>query len=402
MPRIHTTLAGLLLMVIAGCYAPLQSPGIPASALPDTFRAPLKAHSAELNYAMLKRNTPREFRLGADDLVRIEIADLAARIRRLPAPNGVQPPQPVPYAHVAEVPVDEQGQMLLPIVGHVRVGNMTLSEARQQIAAEYAKGVLDSPRVGVTLVQSATSRVMVLGNVARPGVYDLPKYENDVAHAITMAGGLLAEQADEIQVHKRIVVQPPAPPANRAYPLQPPTQARPMSQLAVLRIPLRSLHPVVFSPNQMVLNDGDVVVVKNYPEEVFFVVGRLSPNNLVRFSQGRENRDLGNGFVLPKDRDVDVVTAVAMAGYIDPIDSPTTVTVHRVQPDGNPMLIRVDLIAARTDRRQNVMVRPGDIIYLNPDGAWWFRRTLDRVIPQLITAPYTQGISRLINPGRNN
>jgi hypothetical protein len=96
--------------------------------------------------------------------------------------------------------------------------------------------------------------------------------------------------------------------------------------------------------------------------------------------------------VLPRDREVDVVTAVAMAGYIDPIDSPTTVTVHRRLPDGQPLLIRVDLIKARYDYRETVLVQAGDIIYLNPDLPWWLRRTFDRVVPELIIEAYRRAL----------
>ena len=84
--------------------------------------------------------------------------------------------------------------------------------------------------------------------------------------------------------------------------------------------------------------------------------------------------------MLPEDREIDVVTAVAMAGYIDPIDSPTTVTVHRTMPEGTPLLIRVDLIKARTDPEETVFVQPGDIIYLNPDAWWYSRRLFDHLI----------------------
>ena len=35
-------------------------------------------------------------------------------------------------------------------------------------------------------------------------------------------------------------------------------------------------------------------------------------------------------------------------------------------------------------------VQPGDIIYLNPDAPWWWRRTIDRVIPQLLMFPYEE------------
>ena len=128
------------------------------------------------------------------------------------------------------------------------------------------------------------------------------------------------------------------------------------------------------------------------------MVGPLSKNNVVNFRVSELDRRLGNAFLLPKDRDVDVVTAVAMAGYIDPIDSPTTVTVHRSVPGAPPMLIRVDLIAARYDWNENVYVQPGDIIYLNPDAAWWSRRMFDRIAPDLLLAPYREAMFRWINP----
>jgi hypothetical protein len=135
-----------------------------------------------------------------------------------------------------------------------------------------------------------------------------------------------------------------------------------------------------------------VIKVPSRKNEVFFVVGQLNSTNLVRFSLGDRERELGTGLILPLDREIDVVQAVAMAGYIDPIDSPTTVTVHRTLPNGDPMLIHVDLIRARYSRLETVLVRPGDIIYVNPDFPWWFRKTLDRIIPELLLLPYAKGI----------
>lgn len=138
------------------------------------------------------------------------------------------------------------------------------------------------------------------------------------------------------------------------------------------------------TPEDITLQQGDVVVVPRRAKEVFWVVGQLNFNLSARFSLRSDDRDLGNGFNLPHDRDIDVVTGVAMAGYIDPIDSPTTVTVHRNQPNGPPLLIIVDLIKARYDERETVLLQPGDIIYINPDWQWWTRRQWDRIFPNLI------------------
>ncbi len=173
-------------------------------------------------------------------------------------------------------------------------------------------------------------------------------------------------------------------------------QAAPREQ-SIVKIPLRGAElDGPMGPNDVVkypgdgltlqdisLEQGDVVVVPRRRREVFWVVGQLNYQLGSRFSLRQDDRDLGNGFNLPLDRDIDVVTGVAMAGYIDPIDSPTTVTVHRNQPDGPPLLIVVDLIKARYDERETVLIKPGDIIYINPDGAWWARRQFDRIFQNL-------------------
>lgn len=379
-------LAGGVLL-LSGCYAPLHSPGVEARTLPDSFRYPVRSRSCDINYAMLTRLAPDHYLLGEGDLLSVEIFDLVPQARRLPPLDPDRQGASRSPAQAFEVRLPPDGQILLPLVGFVRVDNLTIEQARRAITKAYAEGFLDRPRVSVTLLEKGVRRVLVTGSVARPDVYELPRFENDIAHAITRAGGVL-DEADEIEVHRRIPVGRNAT-SDVAMSQAAAAQSH---RLQTLRISLRSPTPLVIAPQQTILNDGDVVKVRSRPEEVFFVVGKLSSNNLVRFSLNRESRDIGNGFVLPRDRDVDVVTAVAMAGYIDPIDSPTTVTVHRTTPQGDPLLIRVDLIAARSDRKENIMVQPGDIIYLNPDTAWWFRRTFDRIVPDLLTFPYERAI----------
>ena len=405
--RFSSCAVSLSIVFVVGCYAPLKSPGIPASTLPDSFRTPTKRFSNDLNFAMLTQPVPASYRLGPKDRIQVEIADLNPRLLRLGQPVPENLPG-VSSPNLVQAELDESGRVLLPLIGSVTLKGKTLSEARLQLISWYADGYLDDPKVSVMLLAPATTRVLVLGEVANPGVYELPKYENDIAHAIALAGGLILESADEITVHRRQASEHVLPAQYQAAAevakeaVSPASEEVPPPNMSVVRIPLRSPLPVELPAADVVLENGNVVVVKKCAEETFFVVGLLNPNGLVRFNLGRDNRDLGNGFTLPKDRDVDVVTAVAMAGYIDPIDSPTTVTVHRTGPDGNPMLIRVDLIQARYNRDENIMVQAGDIIYLNPDPAWWCRRTFDRIVPSVFTAPYFEAMQRWINPGRIN
>jgi protein involved in polysaccharide export with SLBB domain len=317
------------------------------------------------------------------------------------------------------------GKVRLPLAGEVEVSGMNLSQAQQAIDDAYSPNILKSPKTSVLLAESATFNIPVLGELTNPGVHPLPKYHNDIANALAMAGGLTPFAAEVVEVHRRMpefelvrrvaaTVNDGSDPQSGTFPavaIDPAGAGMLLdeSTKVVLRIPLKSGTPAIIADNQVypqehlsvediTLKQGDVIVVPRQQDEVFFVVGPLSKNNVVNFRVSELDRRLGNAFLLPRDRDVDVVTAVAMAGYIDPIDSPTTVTVHRSVPGATPMLIRVDLIAARYNWNENVYVQPGDIIYLNPDAAWWSRRIFDQIAPDLLLAPYREAMFRWINP----
>jgi protein involved in polysaccharide export with SLBB domain len=395
---------------VAGCYAPLGTHAIPASSLPEEFRIPWRTGGPPLNLSTLTMQPPRDYLLGPNDILEVTIPGLyeQAEVRPLRAQ------------------VMANGQVNLPLVGSVSVQDMNLLQAQQAINAAFADGFIKEPRINVTLAVKSTTNVLVLGQVNQPGTFPLPKYENDVGHAIGAALGLTDQAADYIEVHRQLTSEQFLPntsnyprrdfravvaPVSYEFMRLPPTrgpsarfamqsrvsaqpatfpfgQAVPPTAPQIMRIPLRGLDGTGLNPSDIILGPGDVVVVPDRRHEVFYVVGALNTTNTVRFTVGDRERELGVGFVLPRDREIDVVTAVAMAGYIDPIYSPTTVTVHRLTPDGQPMLILVDLIKARYDRCETILVQPGDILYLNPDGQWWLRRAIDRNVMQIFATPY--------------
>ncbi|MEX2141173.1 MAG: polysaccharide biosynthesis/export family protein [Pirellulales bacterium] len=387
--RGYAGLALLTLAVCAGCYAPLRSYGVPAANLPETFRVPWRTAAPPLNLAGLTIPPQPDYVLGPGDILEVTLYRL-------------NPEEPAPT--IVRVAVMSNGEIQLPMVGGLRVGGLSVVQAQEAVVKAYGDmELIKQPDVSIFLFERSMTGVMVLGEVNAPGAYRLPKYENDVAHALAAAGGLSPNAGLEIEIHRRVTAplqmqleMIPAPLSSpEAITPLPPVEECPFGplqfvdpSLQVLRIPLRGFPQQPLAAHDIVLQPGDLVVVPSRRDEVFFVVGKLSPTQAVRFSVGKDERELGAGYVLPRNREIDVVTAVAMAGYIDPIDSPTTVTVHRMAPDGRPLLILVDLIKARYDYRENLLVAAGDIIYLNPDAAWWSRRTFDRIIPSLFSLSY--------------
>jgi polysaccharide biosynthesis/export protein len=413
-PGLSTSAAALCILSLVGCYAPLHSPGIPARELPDSYRWPVRTAATPLNYSTLVTPPPATYLLGTEDLVEVLVPDLIS--------EGT--------VFTVQTRVLENGEIQLPRVGGVPVAGLSLASAQHEINSALAQELLVNPGATISLVEKSTTSILVLGAVQRPGVYALPRFENDVAHALASAEGFSEDAGEVIEIHRRGPgVAPICPPVHETPVTLPPSNVPTMTQIQyrpssryggagghspailsanmtaesppspepvpeqrephqavpgpIIRIPLHDDGTIVLA-SDVALHPGDVIVIPNKTDKVFYVVGPLSQQNRVRFSVGSEDREIGNGFLLPDDRELDVVTAVAMAGYIDPIESPTTVTVHRVRRDGTPLLVKVDLIAARSDPKETILIQPGDIIYLNPDSAWYTRRLMDRVIDRAL------------------
>jgi polysaccharide export outer membrane protein len=86
--------------------------------------------------------------------------------------------------------VSKEGTVTFPLIGSVPVGGKTPQDAALMIKAALAKDYLVNPQVSLTVVEYAKQRFTVLGQVQRPGSYDLPdRDELTLIQAIGLAGG---------------------------------------------------------------------------------------------------------------------------------------------------------------------------------------------------------------------
>ena len=100
-----------------------------------------------------------------------------------------------------------EGNLSLPLLGSVHLGGLSLAQAASKITELYGRDYLVNPRVNVTLVGYAKRRFTILGQVNRPGSYEMPEGSPDgvdLLEAIAMAGGYSRIAAPErISVRRR-------------------------------------------------------------------------------------------------------------------------------------------------------------------------------------------------------
>lgn len=293
-----------------------------------------------------------------------------------------------------EVQVD--GTIPVPLVDPVQVAGMTLADARKAIGEAYVKKELiqeGRERVLVSLVRARVHRILVVREDSQTDiptmlrkdatiytkkghgeVVDLPTFENDVLHALTVTGGLPG-----IDAHNKVWVLRSGQSSEVAFQAagsllqnceNPHDAFTSMGCKERICIPLkiRSCDPIPFSQQDIVLNDGDVVYVEPRIEDVFYTGGLLP----------------GGSIPLPRDHDLDVIEAIALAngstggpggssgvavfragagpGNIVP---PTRVIILRRLANGQQLPIRVDLVKAMHDVNERILIQPEDVVMLH-------------------------------------
>lgn len=109
-----------------------------------------------------------EFRLGPEDAVEISVWKDEALTK--------------------QVVVRPDGKISFPLIGDIQAEGRTVEQLRQAVEDEIKAFVPDAP-VTVMLLKLGSSKVYVIGKVARPGVYVMG-HNLTVLQALAMAGGM--------------------------------------------------------------------------------------------------------------------------------------------------------------------------------------------------------------------
>ena len=117
-----------------------------------------------------------EYRIGTGDLLLIEVfqaEELSSKER-----------------------VDDGGNVVLPLIGRVRVGGLTREQAEALIAAELGRDYLQNPQINIFVEEYASQSVTVTGAVKRPGVFPITG-PTTLVQALALAEGLTAVAEEE-------------------------------------------------------------------------------------------------------------------------------------------------------------------------------------------------------------
>ena len=264
---------------------------------------------------------------------------------------------------VATVPVrvNENGGVVLPEVGAVQVGGLSLIDAERAIAAtSVQRGLYRQPNVTVVMKKQRSNRVTVVGAVEEPGTIELPRGNSFLMNAIVSAGGLSEDAGTQVQIR-----QPAFGPGEqsrwangqlhqasyRGQPTGPPTTA---PQLRMVKLDLsRSPLTDPENPGKDYLQDGAVVTIQRRELDPVHVVGLVNQPGQYDYPVTSELRLFG---------------AIALAGG-SASKVADKVYVIRKTPEGQFVTIEASLGEAKGSPVENLVIAPGDIVSVEQSAA---------------------------------
>jgi polysaccharide export outer membrane protein len=100
-----------------------------------------------------------------------------------------------------ETRVSEAGTISFPLLGNIRIGGLSTTEAEAKIAKGLKDGnFLKQPQVSILLLSAAANQVSVLGQVAKPGRFSLIAGNTKLSEVLAQAGGIISGAGSDIVV----------------------------------------------------------------------------------------------------------------------------------------------------------------------------------------------------------
>lgn len=93
------------------------------------------------------------------------------------------------------LPIDTSGKITYPLVGDIQASGLSIFQLRDRIRDRLAEYIVD-PQVTVNVAAVQSQKVYVIGEVTKPGVFNLDT-QKTVIEAISQAGGFTLDAKDE-------------------------------------------------------------------------------------------------------------------------------------------------------------------------------------------------------------
>lgn len=159
--------------------------------------------------------------------------------------------------------VDGEGAISMNLIGQVKVNGLTTSEIEEKLTTLLADGYIVNPQVTVFIKEFRSRKAIVMGQVVRPGLYELHG-QTTFFELLSKAGGLTKEAGDKATIKRK--------------------KSANAKEEEVILINLKNLREKEGSFNDIIIMGGDNIYIEK--AGVYYVTGQVKRPDVYRYEEG--------------------------------------------------------------------------------------------------------------------
>ena len=232
--------------------------------------------------------------------------------------------------------VNTNGAITLKLVGDVKVAGLTLSEIKDKLVDILGKDYLRNPKIKVEIVGYKSKKIVILGEVQKPGEYYLKHDNVSILDVISMSGGLSDKAADIAIIFRKNI-------------------KKETKNFDKIEINIRDLLMGKSNPGDILVLPGDIV---NFPSKredsasyQVYIEGKVRSPGVYDYHKG-----------------MTVFELCLKAGGFLPFSAENRAQIIR-QKDGKVIKIKVNIKKIKQGKIPDVELKPGDKVII--PGSWF-------------------------------
>ena len=344
--------------VTLGQYVPADAnnppPGVITPITPSLIQAQAESQSRQVSPDVKQLFAePKPYTIGSGDIVAVVVYD---HPELLPLGGQViaQSSDPTGISGAPGFIVDSDGAIFFPYAGRVKLAGLTESQASELIANRLQR-VIKEPQVTVRISSFRSRRAYVEGEVRTPGLQIFTDMPMTLPEAISRAGGILATGDRSFVTLTRNDV--------------------------TTTIDMMKLQDLGVNPSRILLQNGDLVTVRNRDESKVYVMGEVARPSGIIMHNGR----LSLNEALGEAGGPNLGTANTSQIYV-----------IRNGVKDSPIIYHLDAASPTALALADTFtLRPRDVVYIDPVPLVQWNRIISLILP---TASAATSVHSLTNP----
>jgi len=233
--------------------------------------------------------------------------------------------------------VDNDGTVTLPLVGRIQAAGLTLAEFEASLD-EKLISELKEPHIAITVTESLSQPVTVIGWVNSPGVQRMKSHQS-LAEILSLAGGLRPDAGYRVTITRQM--------SSGDLPL-PNAKRDDANQVVIGEVNLSDILEARNPAANIQILPRDVITVPR--AKVVYVVGEVRKSG---------------GFTLEQKSSMSVIQALALAEGVTPTAAKNRAMILRQVPgEQTRSEITVDITKVMSGQLGDVTLLPDDILFV--------------------------------------